>query len=220
MKPYYQAGGVTIYHADCRDLFPLTGAVLVTDPPYGIEYSSGKTGQNGGRALPGIAGDAGVELRDLVLADWGDRPAIVFGSWKRARPAGVVALLTWDKGDHVGMGDLSVPWKPNTEEIYILGSGFTGRRSSSVLRYNAPVSWNSTRHGREHAHEKPVGLMLDLVCKCPPGAIVDPFAGVGSTLVAAKQTGRRAIGVELEERYCEIAARRMQQGVLFGVAGE
>src|SRR5580765_1128452 len=156
MKPYYDDGGITIYLGDCRDILPTidTSAVdlVLTDPPYGISYSSGKTGHDGGRSLAGIAGDEDSSLRDLIL-DWLSCPAIVFGSWKVARPYGCRAVLIWEKGDHVGMGDLSLPWKPNTEEIYIIGSGFLGHRGSSVLRYPAPVTWNSTTNGRTHPHE-------------------------------------------------------------------
>lgn len=215
MKPYYQHGGITIYHGDCRDvLLTVTADVLVMDPPYGIAYASGMTGHDGGTSLPGIVGDADTFLRDFVLSWWSDKPAVVFGTWKRARPVGCRAVLTWDKGEHVGMGDLSLPWKPNTEEIYIIGDGFTGHRGSSVLRSVAAVSWNSTAHGRVHPHEKPVPLMRELIAKCPQGVVVDPFAGSGSTLRAAKDTGRRAIGIEIEERYCEIAAKRLQQEAL------
>lgn len=215
MQPYYDHNGITIYHADCRDVLPqLNADILVTDPPYGIAYSSGMTGHNGGTALPGIIGDEDTSLRDHILDMWGIRPALVFGSWKVSRPRGCVAVLTWDKGDHVGMGNLSLPWKPNTEEIYVLGSGFQGHRGSSVLRVNAPVTWNSTSFGRCHPHEKPVTLLTHLVAKCPAGIILDPFMGSGPTLRAAKDLGRRAIGIEIEERYCEVAARRLQQEVM------
>lgn len=216
MKPYYGPhNGITIYHGDCREVLPtVTADVLVMDPPYGIAYASGMTGHNGGTSLPGIVGDADTVLRDFVLSWWGDRPAVVFGTWKRARPHGCRAVLTWDKGEHVGMGDLSLPWKPNTEEIYILGNGFAGHRGSSVLRSVAAVSWNSTIHGRMHPHEKPVPLMRDLIAKCPTGVVIDPFAGSGSTLRAAKDAGRRAIGIDIEERYCEIAAKRLSQEAL------
>lgn len=125
-------------------------------------------------------------------------------------------VLTWEKGEHVGMGDLSLPWKPNTEEIYVLGSGFVGKRTGSVLKSLAIAGTvgQGALGTRHHPTEKPEALMAALITKCPPGTIADPFAGSGSTLVAAKSLGRRAIGVELEERYCEIAAKRLSQDVL------
>lgn len=215
MTPYYQDEACTIYHGDCRDIRAwLDADVLITDPPYGIEYRSGTTGHDGGVALPGIYGDSDTSLRDWALSEWGDRPWVCFGSWRRPRPESAKALLVWDKGDHVGMGDLALPWKPNTEEVYVCGRGFTGHRGGSVLRYPAPVSWNSTANGRWHAHEKPIDLMCELVAKSPRGAIADPFMGSGTTLVAAKRLGRKAIGIEREEKYCAIAAKRLAQGAL------
>jgi hypothetical protein len=185
--------------------------VLLTDPPYGIAYSSGWD-----NALPGISGDGDTTLRDEVLAAWGDRPALVFGTWKRPAPAGAHTCLVWDKGPHSGMGDLSIPWKPNWEAVYVCGTGYAGRRDSAVVSIAAPVTWNSAGR-RHHPHEKPVPLLSSLLAKCPPAwRVLDPFMGSGSTLVAAKARGRRAIGIEVEERYCEIAARRLAQGVMFG----
>ena len=80
------------------------------------------------------------------------------------------------------------------------------------LRF-APVQ-SMARNGRVHPHEKPVELMRALLAKCPPGIILDPFMGSGTTLRAAADLGRKAIGIEIEERYCEIAAKRLAQGVL------
>ena len=215
IAPYYDHAGITIYCGDCREILPTLGPVdlVLTDPPYGISYSSGMTGHNGGTSLGGIVGDEDVSLRDFVLNATTPTPYIVFGSWKRPRPLSLRAVLIWEKGDHVGMGDLDFPWKPNTEEIYVGGKGFSGHRDSSVLRINAPVSWNSVGFGRQHPHEKPVTLMAALLCKHPGAIILDPFMGSGTTLAAAKQLGRRAIGIEIEERYCEIAAKRLSQEV-------
>ncbi len=108
------------------------------------------------------------------------------------------------------MGDLALPWGPSTEDIYVIGDGFVGRRRGQILRDPKRPSGEKALH----PNEKPIGLMEMLVRACPDGVIVDPFCGSGSTLVAAKNLGRRAIGIELEERYCEIAARRLGQGVL------
>jgi len=207
--PYYSDEFVTLYHGDCLEVREwLAADVLVTDPPYGYSHSSGWVGKFRGEV---IAGDDSLTTRNDMLAAWESRPALVFGSWKMPKPDGTHTVLTWDKGDASGMGDLSVPWKPNTEEVYVIGKGFAGSRDSSILRAQV-VTWAS--RGREHPNMKPVALMQALIAKCPPGVIADPFTGSGSTLVAAKALGRRAIGVELEERYCEIAARRLAQDVL------
>jgi site-specific DNA-methyltransferase (adenine-specific) len=107
------------------------------------------------------------------------------------------------------MGDLAFPWKPDFEEIYIFGEGWHGTRTSSVIFINV-----RTDSGRLHPTEKPAGLMSKFVGKSPNGLIVDPFMGSGTTLVAAKGYHRQAVGIELNERYCEIAANRLRQRVL------
>ena len=214
MTPYYEDDAVTIYHGDCREIeaWDIAGGVMVTDPPYGVAHSSGWEGKFQGKA---IANDDTVEMRDEVMRRWAGRPAIVFGSWKRPAPAGAHTALVWDKGPAAGMGDLSVPWKPNWETIFVCGPGFSGRRDSGVLTGYTVVTWSSGPVARVHPNEKPVGLMRDLIQKCPPLAeVVDPFMGSGTTLRAAKDLGRKAIGVEIEERYCEIAAKRLAQEVL------
>lgn len=215
MTIYYQDESVTLYHGKATDFADhwLKADVLVTDPPYGYSHKSGG-GPRGDASWKNttIANDHDTSARDNMLAAWGDRPAIVFGSWKRERPAATRALLVWDKGGHAGMGDLAMPWKPNFEDIYILGSGFTGKRESGVLSgYHVSAKESG---GRVHPHQKPSNLMDALIRKCPPGTIADPFAGSGSTLYSAKALGRKAIGVEVEERYCEIIANRLSQEVL------
>jgi site-specific DNA-methyltransferase (adenine-specific) len=215
MSIYYADESVTLFHGDCREVTAwLDADVLVTDPPYGIDYHSNQRRQTLARS---IAGDKDARARDDVLFYWGDRPALVFGTWRIPRPAATRALLVWDTKGALGMGAMDLPWKPAHQEIYVLGKGFKGRRDSDVLTV-APVQ-SLGYNGREHPHEKPVTLMKQLIAKCPPGTVADPFAGSGSTLVAAKQLGRKAIGVELEERYCEVVAKRLAQGVLdFGSA--
>ena len=221
MKPYYQDESVTLYHGDCREITAwLDADVLVTDPPYGYSHASNWDGAFKGEV---IANDADLSMREWVVGMWTTtgpcgttRPALVFGSWKMPRPPQTHSLLIWDKGPAAGMGDLSVPWKPNTEEIYVIGKPFIGSRDTSVLSGHTVVTWASK--GREHPNMKPVSLMSALIAKTV-GTIADPFAGSGSTLVAAKQLGRKAIGVEMEERYCEVIAKRLAQGVLdFGDA--
>jgi hypothetical protein len=211
LKPYYEKDGITIYHGDARGILPaIAGDILVFDPPFGIEYESGWDSPRG--MARSIAGDNSTAVRDFCI-DWSaGRPALVFGSWKIPRPPQTRMLLVWDTLGALGMGDLSLPWKPSHQEIYVLGTGFTGDRGSDVIQ--CPPVQSTAKNGRLHPHEKPVRLMKELLRKCPERTIVDPTCGSGSTLRAAKDLGRKAIGIELEERYCEIAARRLDQSVL------
>ncbi len=218
MTPYYADESVTLYHGDCREVDAwLEADVLVTDPPYGMAYESNmnrdRRNAKVGRA---IAADKSTEIRDTALAAWGERPALVFGTWRVARPEQARMMLIWHKLGAGGMGDLSMPWLPTHEEVYVLGRGFMGKRSDAVLSV-PPI--NSADNGRpHHPTPKPVVLMARLIEKCPSGVIADPFAGSGATLLAARGLGRRSIGVEIEERYCELIASRLAQGDLFGGA--
>ncbi len=211
MKPYYQDDAVTIYHGDCRrifgDVFEMAD-VLVSDPPFGIEYySNHRRTENNARD---IRGDRGTFLRDFVLSWWEARPALLFGSAKAPRPYGVRQILIWDQGGALGMGDLALPWKHSWQEIYVCGGPWAGQRDCGSVIRCPPVQGT----GRAHPNEKPTRLLQMLLEKCISGTVIDPFMGSGTTLRAAKDLGRKAIGIEIEEKYCEIAAKRMAQAVL------
>jgi hypothetical protein len=220
MKPYYSDDLVTLYHGDCRDVTAwLEADVLVTDPPYGRAWKQGDTGKGRGWASDkhaGIANDSTTEARDVVINAWGDRPAIVFGDLMLPPPRRTRHVLIYDKGNDAGFTGAVGGYRRNAEAIYLLGnhgSGLGGR--SAVLRTSTSAGGNLART-TGHPHTKPSDLMCALVDCAPGGVVADPFAGSGSTLFAAKYLGRRAIGVELDERYCEIAARRLSQDTLFG----
>ena len=93
-----------------------------------------------------------------------------------------------------------------------MGDGWTGTRTTNVL--SIPTIPAQAAHRPAHPTPKPLPLMETLILKSPPGTVVDPFAGSGSTLLAARNQGRTAIGVEIDERYCELIAGRLAQGVL------
>ena len=224
MKPYYEDDYCTIYHGDCREVDAwLEADVLVTDPPYGIGWSKGhmKNAKNGEKK-PGIANDQSTAARDAALIAWGNRPALVFGSLDADYPDGWRRILVFCKPAHAGLIGSRLPWFRNWEPIFVLGEwpDQTPTRSAVVATHCKAASGYSgyaTKAG--HPHAKPQDIMRELLMACPHGVVADPFMGSGSTLRAAKDLGRRAIGVEVEERYCEIAAKRLAQEVFdFGGA--
>lgn len=217
MKPYYEHAGITIFHGDCREVLPtLSYGLVVTDPPYGIAYQSNWESP---WSRTQILSDRDVDTRDWVIHLMLGHPMFIFGTWKAPRPKNMKHLLIWDKGPAFGMGDLSFPWKNSFEEIYVLGEGFGHeKRDEGVIRVSGHFGWVSgpalDGDGRQHPNEKPVALLTYLIERHKGNPVLDPFMGSGTTLRAAKDLGRRAIGIEIEEKYCEIAAKRLSQEVL------
>lgn len=204
-------GDATLYLGDCREILPTLGKVdaVVTDPPYGIAYESGWATDKLWAAGRRITNDGDVSARDDVLAKF-DCAALVFGSRKAPLPPRCRQVLIWDKQGALGMGALDLPWKPGHEEIYVLGKGFVGGRHwHSVISH--PPTQAMACNGRTHPNEKPVGLIKMLIQWCPAGTILDPFMGSGTTGVACAKLGRKFIGIEIEERYFDIACRRIEQ---------
>ena len=205
-KPYYDDGmGIVIYHADARDLLPLLPKVdlVLTDPPYGIGYNHG-------------ARRAGVLLGfdgQMVLGDsrpfnpqpfLGYQRLILWGANHYAsRLPDSRGWLVWDKRVGIAPNDQS--------DCEMAWTNFltTARLYS---RY-----WNGGGIGEDRWHptQKPLVLMQWCLGLAPDAVtVLDPFMGSGTTLRAAKDLGRKAIGIEIEERYCEIAAKRLSQEVM------
>jgi DNA modification methylase len=224
LRPYYQDDFVTLYLGDSREILPrldIVADVLVTDPPYGMDYLSGR----GNQGFEKIVGDDNQDVARAVLAlslrlvrrgrhlyVFGDN---IFDGLNVASPI----QLAWDKGLFT-MGNLEIPWGKSFESVWFgvhelskanrakgYGKGAARLRRGSVLRYQRLQSGAVTRHPTE----KPVPLLRDLIeSSSLSGEIVlDPFAGVGSTLVAATLEGRRSVGIEVDEGYCKIAAERL-----------
>jgi predicted RNA methylase len=226
--PYYEDDLVTLYHGDCRDITAwLEADVLVTDPPYGRKWRQGDvrrsdstlTQARNAASLTGIANDSDTSARDAALTRWGDRLGIVFGDLMLAPPAGNRLTCVYYKTDQAaGLRGAMGGVRRDAEAIYLIGpwpSGIGGRSSIFASRQRLTSATGVVAASGGHPHTKPNEVMEELV-NLTSGSVADPFAGSGSTLVAAKQLGRRAIGVELEERYCETAAKRLTQDTLFG----
>jgi hypothetical protein len=196
-EPYYSDDLVDLHFGDCRDLPEPWPSLLVTDPPY-----------------PNNAGwfeDAITTARHLLEIDrW--QEALVFWSELEQPPVPLplVAVHIWHRSNVNGR-----PYEP----IYHFAQDGRKRRSE-VLRH--PAIFAGAGPGCHeylgHPTQKPVALMRALIAKLQPGALLDPFAGSGSTLRAAKDEGRRVVGVEREEKFCRIAADRLAQDNLFAEA--
>jgi len=228
-EPYWSGDGVTLYHGDCREILPALPRPLantvIADPPFFMpaqQYAGrDKTWQRSWADTSILSGwwdlIAGVVMpmikpdgHFLVFCDDASYPVFypaLYTRWPN------IGCLVWDKGS-AGMGSA---WR-STSELIIAARGYaaqwTGGATSNVLRFpRVPAA------SRVHPVDKPESLLRALIePSTPPGGLVlDPFAGGGSTLLAARSLDRRAIGIELDEKYCEQAARRLSQADLFGV---
>lgn len=220
MTPYYSDDLVTIYHGDAVGLVSAVsgpGMVIVTDPPYGIAYKPGLGGQ-------GWRGAGGKRIHKT----WGDQGIIVRGDDKPFDPAPILALglptvlfggnhygsrlpdasrwLIWDKRDGNPSNDFA--------DCEMAWTNLGGPARLFSHRWQGLVKDSQRGDKRNHPSEKPISVMRWAIGWCPEGTIVDPYMGSGSTLVAAKGMGRASIGIEIDERYCEIAATRCSQEVL------
>lgn len=221
MSLYYEDEFVELHHGDAREISAwLSADVMVTDPPYGRAWKQGNIKEarwlraQDSDAHAGIANDDDTSVRDAALSLWGDRPWVVFGDLMLTPPSGTkLTGVYWKDSGTSGFRGAIGGVRRDAEAIYFGGkhpSGLGGR--SSVFRFGGSVSGSHGLTGLTgHPHTKPTGLMEALVDLCPPGVVADPFAGSGTTLLAARNLGRKAIGVEVEEKYCELIVSRLAQ---------
>jgi len=224
LKPYFETDSVKIYHGDCREVIadlPDVDLVL-TDPPYGIKYIAGHRTKHD-KLRKAIANDESLdvmaEMWPLVMGKLKDErhwyafasPRMIDAAMRVCTPKQV---LCWDKGDRGTVGDLTCGFGEAWEAILY---GITGRRPLNGKRPRSVIrqDWSGTMDP-VHPTVKPVKLLEILInWSSHPGELVlDPFCGSGTTLMAAKLLGRKSIGIEIEEKYCEVSADRLRQGVL------
>jgi len=209
MDPYYSDDLVTIYHGDCREILPAVSYdSVVTDPPYGVNQEYKPHGRS-----TGIRAAWDAEVPYDLIGSFGNCPVVWMGAAIRIREA----LQEFD---------------PPPERHLIWAPRFTMSLSSNngiAYRYHFIHTWRLPKQSRtvhdvftdptecgnwwDHQATKPLSLMTRLVA-LTEGSVLDPFMGSGTTLRAAKDLGRQAIGIEIDESYCEIAATRMSQEVL------
>jgi len=226
MKPYYQDDAVTIYYGDNREIVPTLGRfdLLLTDPPYDVHAGKGGGCFGNRDHLVNTGGftDGGVDFGFLAgVPNWFcfcsrlQLPALL--GVAQASPRW--NLLTWCKPNPVPT--CNNKYLPDVEFVV---HGFTsGRLFGDMAVKSCFMLHPCGNKETPHPNEKPLALVGKLVTlgTQPGETILDPFAGSGTTGRAAKDLGRKAVLIEREERYCEIAARRMAQGVLdFGTAND
>ena len=223
MKLYYEHAGITIYHGDCREVLldlDLTVVDLVlTDPPYGVNGARGSGNRQRGKA------------KYQSSSGWEDTPeyvrevcaplvrSLIATVCRVILTPGIFNLRSYPPPDDIGAF-----WTPAS-----IGRGPWGFSTYTPILYYGkdPRAGNGqTPNGMQlterspkvdHPCPKPLKAWKWLLAKCSlqGESVLDPFMGSGTTLVAAKHLGRRAIGIDLEERYCEIAATRLSQEVLW-----
>lgn len=238
MTPYYEEDGITIYHGDTlnvlREMPEGNVSAVVTDPP----YSSGNLPESmKQKAAPRLRG---WNWEDKVMATdqlstlgfiWLMRSICVEARLRLAEGGSLLAFIDWRNwGNLVGAVE-SAGFRVNNMVVWDktmigMGNGFRNQHelvlyasvgTPRVCSHSVPNVLSFKREANDlHQSPKPTSLMSRLleVVSTDGDTVLDPFMGSGSTLIAAKQSGRKAIGIEIEERYCEIAAKRLSQRVL------
>lgn len=231
-KPYYDSKGITIYHGDCKKILlalPQPAAELCfTDPPYNMKYVDG----GGFAAACDFYREGALDgLCDFVLNDYEIplgycAPQIVafhsrdqigdYASFCKRR-LGNYDLHVWHKVN-------AIPFTHNTwkSDLEYIALGWSAKNHAPIEQgMKSKLFSSSLETGRLHPTQKPIPLVLKYLRVLQPKTVIDPFMGSGTTLRAAKDMGRKAVGIEIEEKYCEIAARRMEQEVFdFGDVSE
>lgn len=209
MKPYFDEDGISIYCGDCREILPQLPNcdLILTDPPYGIGEAAGK---NKSRTKLAVARDYGNETWDDARPeDWlfgliraKSEHQIIFGGNYFSLPPSK-CWLVWDKvnGEN-DFADCELAWTNLDKAV-------------RKIRW----MWNGMfREGNEdrfHPTQKPLGVISWALSQVPNArSVIDPFMGSGTTLAACKKAGVSCVGIELSEKYCEIAAMRLAQSVL------
>jgi len=211
--PYYEHAGIQIFHGDCREILPGLEPVdlVCADPPYGMDWNtdtdrfSGGSTESRARRGSGKSDQARVQndAEAFDPAPWLNFPRVILWGFQHfAARLPVGSTLVWIKRLDAAFGsflsDADLAWMKGGHGVYC-------KRDTSLM--------GETRQ-RAHPTQKPVPLMAWCIEKAGgTGTILDPFMGSGTTLVAAKQLNRRCIGIEIEEKYCEIAASRLSQEV-------
>ncbi len=219
MTPYYQDDAVTIYHGDALEVLPTLVAadVVVLDPPYSMAPNAVRgrdDGAAGASGAPVMLMSESIGHARRMLPPGGIAPLIC--DWRRLPDVSYLATLhgfriatcvAWTRRRPGTGGLLRSAWDP----VLVLSSGSPDAIDRAAVRNVIELDYPSNR---VHPYEKPVGLWAHLLQRVHAGLVVDPFMGAGSALVDSVRLGHRFIGIEIEERYCEIAANRCAQEVL------
>lgn len=222
IEPYYDDGQITIYHGDCLDVLPQLEAAdhVITDPPYSeTTHIGARTGGLGQEVLITFDSITADQLRDVFSAVDVRRWVVATVDWRHVLP------LEQCPPSGMRFVRFGVWIKPNGAPQFTGDRPSTGWEAVVMLHRDEPMRWNGGgKHAvwnvpkvqGQHPTTKPDRLVRSFITDFtdPGDLILDPFMGSGTTLRAAKDLGRRAIGIEREEKYCEIAVKRLSQGVL------
>ena len=219
IKPYYEEPGITIYHGDCREILPQLPKVdlMLTDPPYniGLGEKAHSKRQNGyGLHDDNLSGADYLNLIGSVInfMSMSDLTVITPGNSNQKLWPTPKWTMAWIKTNGVTRTPLTRGQKINHacwEPILVYGV-FDDPPHSDVI--SLPIGLQQEAEG--HPCPKPLKLFMKIISYTKSQTILDPFMGSGTTLRAAKDLGRKAIGIEIEEKYCEIAVKRLRQEVL------